>query len=212
MGSKISSASTYVSSIRSNYHNIINLNSFNSELSSIDIALLSRLMKISIITYQKTKLDDIITMKWKNHQVTCIKGYRSSPYYSEMNDRQFKRIIDDDITIYNHFLNMNYPMYIRDNAITVIGYRSQCNVVNLEKRDIESTWYSGTMILHGSNKPVDYIIIDDEVIEFIHYYGKVILINMDHQYNLETRTSPTDDCMNFNVRLALGYILDEYYS
>lgn len=209
---KTSSASTYVSSL---YGKIISLNSINDELSLVDIILLSRLIyNVATFTSSRTKLDLILKMRWKNHNLMCIKRYHMSfsKSYITYNNKKLKRITNDNnIVLYTHLLKSFYTIYIIDDSITIYKLGRSYNIKRRDSsRDI--IWYSGAMILHRTALRVNYIVIDNDVIEFIHYASKLMLIqnecNIYHYYPI---TKILDNGVSVNVKTALTYIVDEYY-
>lgn len=215
MGIKLSKNAT--SKISLPYHH--SLNSINNDLSCIDVVLLSRLIyNVGTITYNKTKLDLVVIVRWKNHNLICMMKHNISLSKSNIasSDKKLKKITNDDNTsLYVHLLRQFSRIYVRDNtSIIILRYNSISRVKRRDTRDI--IWYSGSTTTLSDTQilNIDYIVIDNNVIEFMHSSPRVMTIISEdryYHYRLDIKMFISINITN-NVRIALRYIVDEYYN
>lgn len=235
MGSKISK------DVISSQYKIINLTSFNNELSSastyvssIDIVLLSRLMnKISVITYHNIGLYDVVTMRWKNKKITIIsRNNISLSNVLSTSSNEELRSLSNDGTLLIHLLN-RLPYHVatsmpsicinEDDSIVISGINCVSIIKKRHRDELDVIWYSGIKNLryHGNELKtrIDYMIVNGDVITFNHHLEcSVIMINIrnsNYQYYIEPKMLTTpydDDNLIDNVRQALNRIIEDCYS
>lgn len=81
--------------------------------------------------------------------------------------------------------------------------------------NLDVTWYSGITSVLYCQLRLDYIVIDNDTIEFSQYdYRSILSIQVNNRYNeyrIDTKTL-LDNNITDNVRIPLNHIIKEYYS
>lgn len=145
-------------------------------------------------------------------------------------DKKLKRIINNDgnIDLYIHLLKLSCSIYIKNEYITIYDsnhiskikrmtdYRADHDIMirsTLSHRVDIVKMYSGIKINDDTSTMIDYIVIGNDVIIFTHCSSRLMLIEDNdgiYQYHLNTKMLEEVNVSN-NVKIALHYILDEYY-
>ena len=214
---------------------IINLTSFNEELSSVDVVLLSILMNnVITYTYHNLILYEVIVTEWKSKKMIYVWRCRMSLHDSIITsiNEKLRVLIDDrtshdNIILYCHLLEKSCAegrtmSSIRVNGDQIIAHRGGffshrlSTIKRLDKQDV--TWYSGiTSVYSYSLKiKIDCIVVNNDVVEFSYCDNehKLLIYNggkQRNEYYIDTGDIEDDNITN-NVRIALNHMINEYYS